>query len=131
MMLMGIAVTTLTTMIETTAQPILRDTVTVAWHPNMDILAVRDEQSVRIIDVQSGQLLDTLRAEGWSPSASTHWSPDGTMLAFSSGIDVEIWETVWDAQKATLKSVYQSYIDDDPSVPRLGTGNLAWHPNSQ
>ncbi|QPC82048.1 PD40 domain-containing protein [Phototrophicus methaneseepsis] len=92
------------------------------WHPNDTMLAITDNQTVKIIDSTNLQTINALPAAA-SYITDVGWSPDGTKLAISSDFNIEIWNQPWDSANAQLERTLQA----PEGVYNIIS--LEWHPN--
>ncbi|GAB4516565.1 MAG: hypothetical protein OHK0046_22130 [Anaerolineae bacterium] len=105
-------------------------TAFVAWHPDGTMLAVGSGTQVEIIDVATGQVLNTITLTSlYEQRTEPVWSPDGEQLLIANDDQVEIWNSPWDVNVASQLTVLELF---DPSVPlnqRVGARNLGWKPD--
>ncbi len=96
-----------------------RNVITAAFSPDGQRIAYTDNDAVKIIDAQTGKLLQTHNGpnDGFDLTALS-WSPDGSSIA-SAGDHIELWNTVTDKTYYTFKK--------NPSTIRL----LAWSPDGR
>jgi WD40 repeat protein len=74
-----------------------------AWHPDGEWLTVSNSESVRIIEVSSGRVLNEFPRQpfdNWNEGGPVAWSPDGTRLAFADLTAITFWRDAADPERA-------------------------------
>lgn len=99
----------------------------VSWHPSGNMIAVAYDSAVNIIDVASGDILNSF--EITRTDALPIWSPSGNELAFAKNNDVEVWSQPWDPLEATLITTYRYYPPETPLALLSSIDAMVWSPD--
>lgn len=107
-----------------------KDHATYAWNAasNRNLLATwsRDDQCVRIWDIESGQVIDSVSGV-YSRSSFLAWDPTGTRLArtTSGGFQIFNWDgkTLTEDLIAAGHSNYAMWLSWSPDGSRIATGS--------
>lgn len=103
---------------------------TVAWSPDSRFIAVGGyDQTVKLIDLQSGEMVATLVGHRWVVD-SLDWNSDGTRLVSSSSGDQQV--IVWDAttyestRRIEVSDIWVVAFSPDDRHIALGGGPGLW-----
>ncbi len=94
---------------------------TCAFHPDGRLLACAGENTVRVLDLETGTVHHTLPGDG--DAVGVAWRGDGRLLAAGIGLNIHVWDA--GAQPPRLVSVLQGHQGGDVKVSFLpGSGLL-------
>lgn len=104
---------------------------TVDWSPDDRFIAVgSNDQTVKIINVQSGEMVATLAGHRWIVG-SVDWNSDGTQLVSSSSGDMQVilWDTTTYQQMNRIEEITDiwtiAFSPDDQQIA-MGGGPGLW-----